>query len=420
MEVTDDSLYSRALSLLPGGVNSPVRAFRATGLAPVFVKRARGAKLYTEDGRVLTDYVMSWGAAILGHDATPVRKAVAKALPLGTSYGLCHRFEADLAEIIRSRIPSMERIRFVNSGTEAVMSALRLARGFTGRQLIVKFDGCYHGHGDAMLVSAGSGVGDIPSASSAGVPAEAVSQTLSIPYNDADALNALFRVRGKEIAAVIVEPVAGNMGLVPPAPGFLETLRARCTESGALLIFDEVITGFRLHAGGAQDLLGVQPDLTTLGKIIGGGLPVGAFGGRTEIMALLAPNGPVYQAGTLSGNPLAMRAGIAALSELIRHPETYHRMDSLTENLAEGIRKSTHWTVHRLGSMFTVFFTEKSVTDFASAQAQDWEAWKRAFSALYREGILFPPALFETAFLSAAHRERDLERVLRVLAGTAV
>lgn len=408
------SLIEKAERFIPGAVNSPVRAFKAVEMTPLFIKKAEGKLLYTEDGQVLTDFCLSWGPMILGHNHGAVKSEISKALRNGTSYGLCHRYEAELAQAVCRNMPSIELVRFVNSGTEAVMTALRLARAFTGRNGIIKFDGCYHGHTDAMLVNAGSGVAEDPAASSSGIGLEAVSDTYSLPYNDKEAFQGFVRTHGRKIAAVIVEPAAGNMGLVPPGDGFLETLRKGADENGFLLIFDEVITGFRVGLGGAQGRYGIKPDITTLGKIIGGGLPVGAVGGRKDIMTQLAPIGKVYQAGTLSGNPLAMRAGLAVLRQLEKHRQLYARMEGMVEEFAREFEKIAPYSINRLGSMFTVFYTRKAVRNFQDAQSQDREAFKRHYHKLLDQGLFFPPALFETAFISSAHNWNDMERILKV------
>ena len=411
--MTHHSLYERACQSIPGGVNSPVRSFRSTGLEPIFIKKADRQFVYTEENRKLTDFCCSWGALILGHNSPEVRISLKKSIPNGTSYGLCHKAEAEIAELIRRLMPSIQKIRFVNSGTEAVLSAIRLARAFTKRSIVVKFDGCYHGHSDSMLVSAGSGVNEIHSSSSAGITGNQVRETLSIPYNDTEALEYLIDTKGKEIACVIIEPVAGNMGLVLPEPGYLEALRKITSENGIILIFDEVISGFRAGLHGAQGLFGIVPDLTTLGKIIGGGLPVGAFGGRADIMDQLAPLGNVYQAGTLSGNPLAVSAGLGVLKYLESHPEIYQKMESLVFDFANEWKKASKLTINRLGSMFTLFHTERPVTNYQEARTQDLEAFKRQFKHYLENGILLPPSAFETAFISKTHQAADLEKLLK-------
>jgi len=411
-------LERRAEKYFPGGVNSPVRAFRAVGGHPPFVVRAEGAYLYDADGNKYVDLFGSWGPMILGHSFPPVVEAIREAAGRGASFGASHAGEATLAELVRRCFPSVEKMRFVSSGTEACMSAIRLARGFTGRNFVVKFEGCYHGHADALLVKAGSGVATLGIPGSAGVPAETAMHTLALKYNDLAAVEAVFAARPDEIACVIVEPVVGNAGTIPPAPGFLAGLRSVCTKYGALLIVDEVMTGFRLSLGGAQQVYGVTPDLTTLGKILGGGLPCGAFGGRAEIMNFLAPLGPVYQAGTLSGNPLAMAAGIATLGYLIEHEATiYPQIESVTKAIAEGVAElareaEVRMTTNRVGSMFTWFFTGEAVTDYDSAATSDTAAFGRFHRRMLEAGVWLPPSQFEAAFVSAAHGKAEVEKVL--------
>lgn len=409
-------LFEEAQKLMPGGVSSPVRAFRAVGGTPLFVASGQGSKLYDIDGRELIDYLCSWGSLILGHAHPRVVAALKKALEQGTSYGAPTEMEIELARLVREAIPSMELVRFVNSGTEATMSALRLARAYTKRDKIVKFSGCYHGHADFLLVQAGSGVMTLGLPNSAGVPQEIVQHTLVSRYNDLEGLRALFEQFPEQIAAVIVEPIAGNMGVVPPASGFLEGLRQLTHEHGALLIFDEVITGFRVAYGGAQVLYGVKPDLTCLGKIIGGGLPVGAYGGRREIMELVAPLGPVYQAGTLSGNPLAMTAGIATLKELARSG-TYEHLEELASQLARGLAETAQelavpLQINRVGSMLTPFFTNQPITNYASAQRADVQKYARFFWGLVERGVYPPPSQFEAWFVSLAHSSEDIARTI--------
>ena len=407
-----------ALGLFPGGVNSPVRAFRAVGGHPPFVVRAEGATLYDADGNRYFDLFGSWGPMILGHAFPPVIEAIREAAGRGTSFGASHGGESALAELVRRCFPSMEKLRFVSSGTEACMSAIRLARGFTGRNFVIKFEGCYHGHADALLVKAGSGIATLGIPGSAGVPAETAQFTLALPFNSLSAVEAAFAARPAQIACVIVEPVVGNAGTILPAPGFLEGLRRLCTQHGALLILDEVMTGFRLSLGGAQQLYSIAPDLTTLGKILGGGLPCGAFGGRADVMDFLAPLGPVYQAGTLSGNPLAMAAGIATLGYLIEHEAAiYAQLDQTTKAIAEGVAKLAReagvaMTTNRIGSMFTWFFTGEPVTDFASASTSDIEAFGRFHRAMLESGVWLPPSQFEAAFVSTAHTALDVEHIL--------
>jgi glutamate-1-semialdehyde 2,1-aminomutase len=414
---TSKELFEAAERLMPGGVNSPVRAFRGVGGRPFFVARGEGARLFDVDGRAYLDFLGSWGPLILGHAAPDVVRAIAEAAGRGTSYGAPTPLEVEMAEVVREALPSVERLRLVSSGTEAAMSAIRLARGATGRDLLVKLDGCYHGHADSLLVRAGSGGATFSIPDSAGVPAPLAGLTLTAPFNDLDAVRALIRQRGDEIAAVIVEPVAGNMGVVPPAPGFLEGLRELTRAAGALLIFDEVITGFRAAYGGAQARYGVTPDLTCLGKIIGGGLPVGAYGGAERLMRHVAPLGSVYQAGTLSGNPLAVAAGLATLRRL-REPGVYERLEALGARLEVGLveaarRAGVALTVNRVGSMLTAFFCAGPVTDYASARRADTAAYARFFHGLLERGVFVAPSQFEAAFVSLAHTEEDLARAAR-------
>src|SRR5713101_347520 len=412
-------LQKRAESMIPGGVNSPVRAFGSVGGDPPFIVRGKGSHIWDADENEFIDYVGSWGPLILGHAAPAVVEAVISAARKGTSFGASTPAEADLAELVISAFPHMEKVRFVSSGTEATMSAIRLARAYTKRKYIVKFEGSYHGHADALLVKAGSGVATLGIPGSAGVPAEFTQFTLALPYNDICALDEAFEKFKHQIACVIVEPVVGNMGCVPPARGYLEALRAITAHDKALLIFDEVMTGFRLAYGGAQELYAIQPDLTTMGKIIGGGLPVGAYGGPSEIMDLVAPLGPVYQAGTLSGNPLAMAAGIAQLKHLRdKKPEIYPRLEALSAKLVEGVAAAAKnagvpLTFNRVGSMFTWFFTPDPVTDWDSAAKSDTAAFGRFFRAMLDAGIYLPPSQFAAAFLSAAHTEEDVHRTIR-------
>src|SRR5277367_79923 len=402
-------LQQRAERLLPGGVDSPVRAFRAVGGNPPFAVKGEGAYLWDADGNRYLDYFGSWGPMILGHAFPPVVEAIQQAAANSASFGASTPAEADLAELVTRCFPSVEKLRFVSSGTEACMSAIRLARGFTERNFVIKFEGCYHGHSDAMLVKAGSGVATLGIPGSAGVPAETAMHTLALPYNDLDAVRAVFEARPDEIACVIVEPVVGNAGTIPPSSGYLQGLRDITAAHGALLILDEVMTGFRLSLGGAQQVYGITPDLTTLGKIIGGGLPCGAFGGRADIMQHLAPLGPVYQAGTLSGNPLAMAAGIATLRHLITHQEdVYNGLEQTTDTIASGVGRIAHevgipMTVNRVGSMFTWFFTDQLVTDFTSAATSDTESFGRFHRALLDAGVWLPPSQYEAAFVSTAH-----------------
>ncbi|MDA8333495.1 MAG: glutamate-1-semialdehyde 2,1-aminomutase [Peptococcaceae bacterium] len=409
-------LYQEALRYLPGGVNSPVRSFAAVGGEPLFVDRARGAVLVDADGNEYIDYVLSWGPLILGHRHPGVREAIGEALGRGWTYGAPTAGETELARLINRAMPALEMVRLVSSGTEAAMSALRLARAFTGRDRILKFEGCYHGHADALLIGAGSGALTMGVPTSPGVTAGVAADTLVSRYNDLELTRDLFRAYGEEIAAVIVEPVAGNMGVVEPAPGFLAGLKALTMEYGCLLIFDEVITGFRVGLGGAQELYGVAPDLTCLGKIIGGGLPVGAYGGRRDIMAMVAPVGPVYQAGTLSGNPLAVAAGAATLQTL-REPEFYPRLAARAAALARGLRElagrhGVPVTVNRAASLLTVFFTEGPVTGYAEALRSDTARYAAFFQGLLDSGVYFPPAQFEAVFLSACHDDVLIARTL--------
>jgi glutamate-1-semialdehyde 2,1-aminomutase len=407
-----ERLFEAASRTIPGGVNSPVRAFRGVGGQPFFVARAAGARLHDVDGRAYLDFVGSWGPLILGHAAPAVVEAVQAAAAGGTSYGAPTPGEVELAAAISSAVPSMEMVRLVSSGTEAAMSAIRVARGATGRDLLVKFDGGYHGHADSLLVRAGSGGATLGLPDSAGVPAALAALTATVAFNDLDAVRELFRRRGDEIAAVIVEPVAGNMGVVPPAPGFLEGLRAVTAAHGALLVFDEVITGFRVAHGGAQARYGVRPDLTCLGKIIGGGLPVGAYGGSRAVMSRVAPLGPVYQAGTLSGNPLAVAAGLATLRAL-GDAAVYPRLEALGAALEGGLRAAAEkagvpLTVNRVGSMLTAFFCPGPVVDYAGARAADTARYARFFHAMLARGVYLAPSQFEAAFVSLAHTEGDL------------
>ena len=410
-------LQKRAEKMIPGGVNSPVRAFRAVGGDPLFVVRGQGSHIWDADENEYIDYIGSWGPLILGHAAPVVREALAAAMRNGTSFGASTPSEADLAELVVSAFPHIQKVRFVSSGTEATMSAIRLARAYTKRKYIVKFEGCYHGHADALLVKAGSGVATLGIPGSAGVPEEFTQFTLALPYNDTDALEEAFRKYKQQIACVIVEPVVGNMGCVPPARGYLEALRAVTSNDGAVLIFDEVMTGFRLAFGGAQELYTIRPDLTTMGKIIGGGLPVGAYGGPSEIMDLVAPLGPMYQAGTLSGNPLAMAAGYAQLRYLKEHKSLYPQLDQLSAELVAGVAAAAMsagvpMTHNRVGSMFTWFFTPGPVTDWNSASKSDTEAFGRFFRNMLDSGVYLPPSQYEAAFLGAAHTAEDVQKTI--------
>jgi glutamate-1-semialdehyde 2,1-aminomutase len=406
-------LFAAAQQRIPGGVDSPVRAFRAVGGQPLFIERGQGPYLFDADGNRYIDYVLSWGPLILGHAHPQVAQALQRAVERGTSYGAPTALETELAELVAEAMPSVEMVRFVNSGTEATMSALRLARAFTGREKILKFDGCYHGHADCLLVQAGSGVATLGLPDSPGVPRGAVQDTLVTPYNDLPAVEEVFAAHPGQIAAVIVEPVAGNMGVVPPQPGFLEGLRRITEQDGALLIFDEVMTGFRVAWGGAQQLYGVRPDLTTLGKVIGGGLPVGAYGGRQAIMHVVSPAGPMYQAGTLSGNPLAMTAGIETL-KVLRHPEVYQELERKSAKLAEGMGQAARQAgvpvfQTRVGTMFATFFTPGPVTDYATARQADTDRFARFFRAMLEQGVYLAPSQFEAGFMSLAHSDQEIE-----------
>ena len=407
-----EKLWQEALRYLPGGVNSPVRAFRGVGGTPFFTQRAKGSRLWDVDGNEYIDYVCSWGPMILGHAHPKVIRAVQEAARDGTSFGTPNPREVRLAQLVCEAFPSIQKVRFVNSGTEATMSAIRLARGFTKRDKIVKFEGCYHGHADALLVKAGSGGATFDVPDSAGVPADFARNTLTLPLNDFAALDS---VNWREIACVIIEPVPANMGLIPLKSGFLEKLRKVTDDNGALLILDEVISGFRVARGGAQELYGIQADLTTLGKIIGGGLPVGAFGGRADVMDMLAPSGPVYQAGTLSGNPLAMAAGIATVEELSQSG-AYEKLERLTSALCSEWGKIVKGRHARLGSLFCTFFTEREVVDYASAKTSDTKRYRRFFHAMLEQGVYLAPSQFEVGFVSLAHTEQDIEQTLRAAA----
>ena len=410
------ALFERAKQLMPGGVNSPVRAFRGVGGDPVFFKSGAAATLTDVDGNQYVDYVGSWGPLILGHAARPVLDAIHEAAKDGTSFGAPHEREVTLAELVSKAVPSMEKLRLVSSGTEATVAAIRLARGFTGRDLILKFEGCYHGAGDSLLVKAGSGVETLGLPDSPGVPADLAKLTLTLPFNDLERARDLFARLGDQIACAIIEPVVGNMGVLAPRDGYLKGLRELCTRHGALLIFDEVMTGFRLAYGGAQALFDITPDLSTFGKIIGGGLPVGAYGGRREVMAKIAPEGPVYQAGTLSGNPLATAAGIAVLQELAR-PGTYERLEGTSARIAQGLRdlcaqRRIAASVNRVGSMWTLFFCAEPPFDYASAKKADTARFGRFFHAMLDRGVYLPPSQFESAFVSLAHGEAEIAKTI--------
>lgn len=405
------ALFERAQKRIPGGVNSPVRAFRAVGGDPPFLARGQGARVFDVDGNEYIDYVGSWGPLLLGHRHPVIIEALERALEIGTSFGAPTEAEVEFAEQIHRAMPAVEMVRLVNSGTEAAMAAIRVARGFTGRDLIVKFEGCYHGHTDSLLVKAGSGVATFGIADSVGVPAAFSATTIALPFNSPEAVEEAFRRHGDRIAGVIVEPVVGNAGCIPPAPDFLPLLRRVTEKHGALLLFDEVMTGFRLAYGGAQKLFGIRPDLTILGKVIGGGLPIAAYGGRADIMSRVSPLGPIYQAGTLSGNPLAVAGGLAALRFLEQHPEIYEQLEERGEHLCQGLA-GTGFTVNRVGSMFTLFFTSEPVTDYESAKKSDTQAFGRYFRAMLESGIYLPPSQFEAAFLSAAHTVEDIDKTI--------
>lgn len=412
------SMFAKAQTLIPGGVNSPVRACKSVGCDPLFVERAVGSKIYDADGNEFVDFVCSWGPMILGHNHPTVVDAIQQALAKGTSYGAPTGKEIELAELVVEALPSVEKVRFVSSGTEATMSAIRLARGYTGKNVVVKFDGCYHGHADSFLVKAGSGIITLGIPGSPGVPDDIVKNTVSIPYNDPETLEKTLRDDALDIACVIIEPVAGNMGVVPPTDVFLKKLRELTAELDIVLVFDEVITGFRLGFGGAQGRFGIEPDLTCLGKIIGGGLPVGAYGGKKEIMAYIAPDGPVYQAGTLSGNPLAMAAGVATL-KILREPGFYDRLELKADAFAAELKTLTKkyfpaTTMNRVGSMMTTFFTGQPVGDFSSALKADTELYGLFYREMLENGIWLAPSQFEAAFISAAHTDEDLEKTLKM------
>ena len=410
------SLFNRAKQFIPGGVNSPVRAFKGVGGTPLFIESASGSRIRDVEGREYIDYVGSWGPMIVGHAHPRVIEALRSACLRGTSFGAPTALEVELAEMIVQMMPSIEKVRMVNSGTEATMSAIRLARGFTNRDKIIKFEGCYHGHGDSFLIAAGSGAATLGIPSSPGVTCATASDTLIARYNNLESVEALVGEHGRQIAALIVEPVAGNLGVAPPEPGFLEGLRRICTDHGIVLIFDEVMTGFRVALGGAQALYGITPDLTTLGKIIGGGLPVGAYGGRAEIMDMLAPEGPVYQAGTLSGNPLAMTAGIETL-RIISQPGFYESLEAKSQRLEQGTRENIEslgldlYTT-RVGSMMCLFFTSERVRDWPSASRCNTKAYARYFHAMLERGIYLAPSQYEAAFVSSAHSDEDIDRTI--------
>ena len=405
-----EAIFARAQKVIPGGVNSPVRAFRSVGGNPPFIARGQGSHIFDVDGNEYIDYVGSWGPLLLGHRHAAIIEAVQKALETGTSFGAPTEQEVDLAEAIRDAVPSMEMVRLVNSGTEATMSAIRVARGFTGRDLTVKFEGCYHGHVDSLLVKAGSGLATLGIADTQGVPKGFTDTTLALRFNSVESVEAAFRAHGDRIASVIVEPVVGNMGCVPPEPGFLEALREITARHGALLILDEVMTGFRVAYGGAQARYGIRPDMTTLGKVIGGGLPIAAYGGRADIMRKVAPLGPVYQAGTLSGNPLAVAAGRAMLRELKAHPEIYTDLEAKSAALAAAAPAGA--IVNRVGAMFTWFFTDQPVTDWESSKKSDTARFAAFHRHMLEQGIYLPPSQFEAAFISAVHSEEDIRKTI--------
>jgi glutamate-1-semialdehyde 2,1-aminomutase len=409
-------LFQDSQKIIPGGVNSPVRACKAVGVMPRFIQRAEGCRLFDADGNEYIDYVGSWGPMILGHRHPAVIAAITEVLARGTSFGAPTDLEMELAGRVVEAVPSVEMVRMVNSGTEATMSAIRLARGATGRDIVIKFDGCYHGHADTLLVDAGSGVATLNIPGSPGVPDSVVQHTLSLPYNDPEAVRAVMADRGAAVAAIIVEPVAGNMGMVPPCPGFLETLREITRQYGSLLIFDEVMTGFRVAYGGAQSLYGIRPDLTCFGKIIGGGMPVGAYGGGKDVMCQIAPEGSVYQAGTLSGNPVAMAAGLATLEQL-KQPGVYETLEDRSRRLAEGLagvarRHAVPASFNRVGSMLGMFFTDQTVTDFASAKMSDLDAFAQYYRSMLDAGVYLAPSQFEAGFVSLAHDDAAIEQTI--------
>ncbi|MEL7148111.1 MAG: glutamate-1-semialdehyde 2,1-aminomutase [Bacteroidota bacterium] len=410
---TSQELFETAKQYIPGGVNSPVRAFKAVGGDPLFIKEAKGAYVTDVDGNRYLELINSWGPMIFGHAFPKVEQAVAAALKHSLSFGAPTAIEVEMARLITKMVPSVEKVRMVNSGTEATMSAIRVARGYTGRDKFIKFEGCYHGHGDSFLIAAGSGAVTMGSPDSPGVTSGTAKDTLLAPYNDLDYVEKLLKENKEEVAAIIIEPVAGNMGCVLPLPGFLEGLRKLCDEHGVLLIFDEVMTGFRLTPGGAQQLYGVTPDMTTLGKIIGGGMPVGAYGGKTEVMDYVSPQGPVYQAGTLSGNPIAMTAGLAVLTELDTNPAVYDRINATTANMVKGVTKNLDkldlpYTINHVGSMFSLFFTDKQVNDFEDAKTTDTQLFGKYFRLMLEEGIYLAPSQYEALFISDALTTDDV------------
>ena len=419
MQISESKrLFAHAKNFIPGGVNSPVRAFRAVGGEPLFIKRADGAFLYDEDGNAFIELINSWGPMLLGHNSPMIKAAVLQAMENGTSFGAPTAREVEMAELLVSMVPALEKVRMVNSGTEATMSAIRVARGYTGRDKFIKMEGHYHGHGDSFLIAAGSGAITMGHPDSPGVTEGTAKDTLLAPFNDLAAIEQLVKANPGQIAALILEPVAGNMGLTLPQPGYLQGLREICTREGIVLIFDEVMTGFRLAKGGAQELFGVTPDLTTLGKIIGGGMPVGAYGGKREIMEFVSPAGPVYQAGTLSGNPIAMAAGLAMLHHLNTHPEVYDRLNTIGDMLTSGIREinarlGLDYTVNQLGSMYSLFFTTAPVIDFETAKKADTVLFGRYFQSMLKRGVYLAPSQFESLFLSTALTDELIGRVLQ-------
>ncbi|KAF0819389.1 Glutamate-1-semialdehyde 2,1-aminomutase [Bacillus sp. ZZV12-4809] len=407
--------FKEASELMPGGVNSPVRAFKSVNMDPIFMERGRGSKIYDIDGNEYIDYVLSWGPLILGHTNERVVEGIKKVAEMGTSFGAPTEIENELAKLVIERVPSIEVVRMVSSGTEATMSALRLARGYTGRNKIMKFEGCYHGHGDSLLIKAGSGVATLGLPDSPGVPEGVAKNTITVPYNDLESVRYAFEQFGDDIAGVIVEPVAGNMGVVPPQPGFLEGLREITEQNGSLLIFDEVMTGFRVGYNCAQGYFGVTPDITCLGKVIGGGLPVGAYGGKAEIMKQIAPSGPIYQAGTLSGNPLAMTAGFETLSQLT--PESYKEFERKADRLEEGLKAAAEkydipHTINRAGSMIGIFFTNEDVVNYEKAKSSNLEFFAEYYREMANQGVFLPPSQFEGLFLSTAHTDEDIEKTI--------
>ncbi|MBG9445734.1 glutamate-1-semialdehyde 2,1-aminomutase [Cytobacillus firmus] len=407
--------FKEASELMPGGVNSPVRAFKSVNMDPIFMERGRGSKIYDIDGNEYIDYVLSWGPLILGHTNERVVEGIKKVAEMGTSFGAPTEIENELAKLVIERVPSIEVVRMVSSGTEATMSALRLARGYTGRNKIMKFEGCYHGHGDSLLIKAGSGVATLGLPDSPGVPEGVAKNTITVPYNNLESVRYAFEQFGDDIAGVIVEPVAGNMGVVPPQPGFLEGLREITEESGSLLIFDEVMTGFRVGYNCAQGYFGVTPDITCLGKVIGGGLPVGAYGGKAEIMKQIAPSGPIYQAGTLSGNPLAMTAGFETLSQLT--PDSYKEFERKADRLEEGLKAAAEkydipHTINRAGSMIGIFFTNEDVINYEKAKTSNLEFFAEYYREMANQGVFLPPSQFEGLFLSTAHTDEDIEKTI--------